>query len=289
MRRQCLIIGLLASAASAQAPTGPAPQPAPDTIVVQGRTSALLHSYVNRVARPPDGHQLARWNAPLCIRYEGLADKFSDYIQARIVQEAKRLRLVVSGKGCPTAVVVKLTDQADGLAKALVDMHPPQVGNVTSNTLFPRAEAEAIEAPHVVRWLTASATVNRDGMPMFDGTNKLFMDSLINSPTREDVASKIILIDSVRLANVSLKQLADYITFVILASPDIAADFADTDSILALFAGGARPAPPGMTKQDEAFPDALYSSRADRTVNQQKGAIAVRMKQAGKAEMIDRR
>jgi hypothetical protein len=276
MRLRLIIFGMLASSAIAQVPVVDS---AKDDIVVEGRNGAVLRSYVDRVARPELGHQLARWNAPLCVRYDGLGQQYADYIQARLVRAAREVGVRVAGPGCQTDVLVKLTDEADGLARAFVRMHPRKIGNLTDDSLLPKREAAAIEAPRTVRWLTASATVNRDGVPFQDGVSKLYTDSLIRSSIREDIASKIILIDAARLANVSLNQLADYLAFVTLASPDIAADYAGTDSIMAVFAGGDGPR--SMTGQDRAFLDALYKTPADRPATNQKSAIRARIRNGG--------
>jgi len=270
-----LIAGAMASSSLAQ--TSPDSSTAPDdAIVVTGRSGEVTRSYIERVARPEPGRQLARWSAPLCVRYDGLDEKFSTFIQARITQTADKVRLKMAGPNCPTAVLIKLTDQADQLAKALVHMNPPQLGSVTSGTLPSKRSIRALESPQTVRWITASATVSRDGVPINGGDNPVWTDSLISSPTREDVHSKIILIDAVRLANVSLNQLADYIAFVTLASPDVAADFAGTDSIMALFAGGGT-GPGRLTQQDLSFLDALYAVPADRPAAVQKRAIRARV------------
>lgn len=277
MRWLVLIAGALASSSPAQTPQDPSTTP-DDTIVVTGRSGAVTRSYVDRVARPEPGRQLARWAAPLCIRYDGLDEKFSTFIQARIAEIAKKVRLKMAGPKCPTAVLIKLTDQADILARALVHMNPPQLGSVTSGRLPSKRSIKALEAPQTVRWLTASATVSQDGVPVNGGDNAVWTDSLIRSPTREDVHSKIILIDAVRLANVSLNQLADYIAFVTLASPDVAADFTGTDSIMALFAGAGAGAGPGrMTQQDLSFLDALYAVPPDRPADVQQRAIRGRL------------
>ncbi|CAN5526155.1 hypothetical protein BH10PSE14_BH10PSE14_19350 [soil metagenome] len=274
MRWFVLIFVALASGSLAQ--ESPTPPIEGDTIVVTGRSGGVTRSYVDRVARPEPGRQLARWNAPLCIKYDGLDEKYAHFIQGRIAETARNIGLKMAGPNCPTAVIVKLTDQADALTSALLHSYPLRLGSVTSGTHPSKRLIAALEAPRTVRWLAASATVNQDGTPINAVANQVRIDSLIRSATREDMDSKIILIDEVRLVGVSLNQLADYIAFITLASPDAAADFAGTDSIMALFAG-AGPGPARMTGQDLAFLDALYAVPADRAANVQKGAIRARI------------
>lgn len=279
MRRSACILLTLSSGALAQAARHPT-MPPDDAIVVQAPSGAVTRRYLDRVALPEPGRQLARWNVPLCIAYDGLDATVARFIHARITEIAGKIHLKMAGRRCPTAVIVKLTDRADTLARALVHANPLRLGSVTSGRPVSTRVADALKAPRTIRWLTASATVDQDGATIDTGNNRVWIDSLIRSPTREDLHSKIILIDAVRLTDVSLDQLADYIAFVILASPDIAANFADTDSIMALFAGKA-PKPARLTRQDLAFLEALYALPADRPAAVQKGAIGIRM---GKAQ-----
>ena len=123
--------------------------------------------------------------------------------------------------------------------------------------------------------MTLTETINYDGLNFDYGgekpTNKLASASLIRSSTREVVRSKIVLIDAVRLKGVTLKQLGDHIAFVILASPNIVADFTEQNSIMSLFSGGSRLT--GMTPQDLRFLKALYSIPPDRPPAVQTGLL----------------
>ena len=275
MRWSALIAIALASTAAAQQPEAPHEDDA--AIVVTGRSGAVTRAYVERVARPEPGVQLARWNAPLCVRFAGLGDQYAAVIKARIVEIATGIGLKMAGPKCPTAVLIKLTDEADALTTDLLHSYPRHIGSVTSRALPSPRLMKALATPRTVRWLTASVTVAADGTAINPEGTRLWMDSLIRSSTREALDSKIILIDANRLDHVSLRQFADYITFVTLASPDLAADFTGTDSIMALFAD-AGIAPAEMTAQDLAFLEALYAVPPDRSASVQQGAIRARIK-----------
>lgn len=274
MRWIALVAVALASGAAAQ--QAAPPHEDDDAIVVTARSGAVTRAYVDRVARPEPGMQLARWNAPLCIRFDGLDAKYAAFIKTRIDEVAARIRLKVAGPNCPTAALIKLTDQADALTTDLLHSYPRHIGSVTSRAIPSPRLIKALETPRTVRWLTASVTVAADGTAINPDGMRLWMDSLIRSSTREDLDSKIILIDANRLNHVTLRQFADYITFVTLASPDPAADFSGTDSIMALFADTGA-APGGMTQQDLAFLEALYAVPPDRSASVQKGAIRRRI------------
>ncbi len=244
-----------------------------DVVVTASRRRAV-EQYIDRVSPAEQRRQMARWNVPLCIKYEGVNASVASFIQSRIVETAKRVSLDVGRKGCNENVLVKLSDQADELARAWVHLSPRRVGSASDESLPPKRLVDAIEAPRVVRWMTLTETINYDGLSFDHGekpTNKLASASLIRSSTREVIRSKIVLIDAVRLSGVTLKQLGDHIAFVVLASPDIAADFSEQNSVMSLFSGGSRPT--GMTSQDFRFLKALYSIPPDRPPAVQTGLL----------------
>ena len=273
MRTFTLALGMMASGLPAQVPMG---LDRDELIVVTGRNGTVTRRYLDQVARPEAGRQLARWNEPLCIRYDGVDRKFADFIQARVATIASKISVKLAKPGCSAGALVLLTDHADAVTKVMLNRTPPLVGSQSSANLLTRRAKNAIAAPQTVRWLTGSATVSSDGRPINGRENMIWSASLIASPTREDIRSKIIVIDALRLADVKLSQLADYVAFVALASPDVTADFSGTDSIMALFAGtGTQSA--RMTRQDLAFLEALYRAPSDRSTSAQRRAIHARL------------
>jgi hypothetical protein len=259
-----------------------------DEIVVEARRRVVVKSYIRRMVKSEPRRQIARWNMPLCIKYEGMNAQFSLFIQERVKQVARKIGASIANSRCSFNVLVNLTDHADLMAKALAHMRPTRIGSLSNLGLPPHRDIAAIEAPRVIRWMTVTETVSSDGVPIGSAHedkpfNKAWIDSFIRSTTREDVRSKIVLIDTARLRDVTLDQLADYITFVILAAPDITADFSKTDSIMALFSSkeerSAR-----ITEQDWAFLGALYSVPLDRPVDVQADLLlAWMMKTSAKA------
>ena len=257
------------------------PPPASDPIIVQARTAPMMRSYVDKAVKPEQGHQLARWNKPICLSIMGMADTYAGYIRKHFSVLADDLKVRLLPPGCTTNVFVKMTDRADALAKSLVEAPLKQIGNSNRGTRLPVSEIAAIEAPRTIRWMTSTETVSNDGVPFSDApfpVNRLYSPSLIGSGVREDVDAELVLIDEAKLANVTLAQLADYIAFVVFTTPDLGADFSGTDSILALYPGGSAGAPARLTGRDRAFLAALYATPADRTAAQQKAAIRTKLR-----------
>lgn len=264
--------------------------PSPD-IVVEARSRDRLRAFVRNVTRPADGRQLARWNAPLCPRIDGFAATYASFIEARLRAVAADVGVRMDRPGCRATVLIRMTDRADELASALIRLSPPRFGSLTGEARLPDQQIRAITSPRTIRWLTATATVMSDGTPvvtaprgatsvndLLANANKIYSSSLVRSVTREDVASKIVIVDERRLRGITLRQLGDYLSFVTLASPDLTADFSQDDSIMSLLSGAPTP-PHGLTQGDTALLKALYAIAPDRSPERQRGAIIHRLKQ----------
>lgn len=279
----CLTIATSALAQSPAAPTSSAP--ASGDIVVEARRRDAVKAYVQRLTRPGSTRQVARWGRNLCIKYKGMDERFAGVIHARITDLARHTDLRVERENCPATTLIQLDDDADGVARALVHYGRPTFGSVTDQTPRARDEIAAIEQPRTIRWLTTSETINQDGaIPDYTGagaggspvSNRLWRSSLIRDATREEVRSKIILIDAARLKGVTLRQFADYLAFITMTMPDIAADYSGTDSIMALFADTPDPSA-RLSNQDTTFVQALYAIPPHRSADAQRAALLTRM------------
>lgn len=258
---------------------------ASQSITVNGQSAPVVRNYVKKIAKPVQGRQISRWNEPICIGIDGISEKYASFINDRVSVLARSIKLPVRRPGCHVNLYITLTDQADALAKALVEARPKIVGNVNHNGLLQPSIVTALEAPRTVRWMTASETVSGAGVP-FGATNMVYSDSLIRPGTREDVLSKTIIIDETKLSGVTLLQLADYIAYVSVTTPDLSTDFSGLDSIMALFASNPdEPRPTSLTDADRRFLTALYKTIPDRTAYMEQSAIA---KQILKGERSDR-
>ena len=194
------------------------------SITVNGQSAPVIRNYVKNIARPVQGRQISRWNEPICIGFDGIGDKYASFIKGRILNLAQSIKLPVRDPGCQVNLYITLTDHADALAKAMIEARPKMVGNVNHDGLLQPSIVTALEAPRTVRWMTASETVKSEGSP-FGTANMTYSDSLIRPGTREDVVSKTIIIDETKLKDVTLLQLADYIAYVAVTTPDLSTNF----------------------------------------------------------------
>lgn len=249
-------------------------------IVVTGRPPAEVRSFVRQVTRSVDGGQLARWAHPVCVRLDNFADGPEEHLSARMRELATVAGVQLRTTGClhPDVIVVANGD-SDDLTRRLLRGSTGLLGDQTATPTSRRARALALTVPRPVRWFTVAESVSRDGVPQSDANQAgapvtyAFSSSLIASPTRSDLRSELIIVDTVRVAGVTMRQLADYIVFVTLASPAIEGDYRHSDTILSLFGRRDGGAPAGLTGLDVAYLKALYTTPASRTASEQRAAI----------------
>jgi hypothetical protein len=248
----------------------------PAEIVVTGRTAHAVAEFADKLANADPDRQVARWNDPVCLRVSGIAPHYAEMIVARFRVVATSLKIPMVAGRCTANLSIRLTDDADALTRGLVGRGSAYVGNPDDAVLLDARFKAALLAPRPVRWFGATNTINADGTRMsYDdsGRHRIYTASLIAKNAKESLTSTTVIIDTGRIDGVTMRQLADYLTLVSLSRPDIAADYASTDSILALFAVPRDRAPPAMTVQDLAFLKALYAGSGARTVRQQRAAV----------------
>jgi hypothetical protein len=250
---------------------------APD-IIVRGRKEDAIHSFVAKVARPEPGRQLSRWHQPLCFAFRGIAPTYEATITGRIREVAGSLQIPVSNPPCATNLAIVLSHNVPQIVKAMLAEHPPRFGDLASVGIFRAKRIRELLAPRAIRWFPGVDTIGEDGMPLTRrggfAINKTTVASRIRTSTREEIVQETILIDADQLRAITMRQLADYLTFVALANPDMLADYSDADTILsALPHPMERAAPQGMTDLDRAYLIALYDTPVDRNPQEQISAI----------------
>jgi len=162
----------------------------------------------------------------------------------------------------------------------MIEARPKEVGNINHDGLLQPSMVAAVEASRTIRWLTASETVSGSGGMPFGGTLRTYDSSVISTHVRENLVAKTIIIDELRLKDLTLSQLADYIAFVSLGTPDLKTDYSGVDSIMALFSNNAETLrPQGLTDADRHFLRALYKTTTDQAAYMQQSAITEKILQ----------
>lgn len=264
----------------------------PDVAVTGGTVEERALDFVGRVAGPPRGRGVARWNMPVCAAAVNLDNAPAQVILDRIGDVARSLDLRVGAPGCEPNLVVIFTSDGSALARSMVTQNrrifDPGVGGISRGS----RELEAFQTGDApVRWWSLSvafdsatgqraARVPGDIPSRTDVPVQFARDFLCNvddcsiryAPARavttssrlrtrvEDALYKsIIVVDVERTGAIDAASLGDYLAFISLAQIAGDADAAPYDSILNLFSNGGRN---GITAWDRAYLEAVYGTHA---------------------------
>lgn len=274
------LAAFLLLAANAQAAPGE-----PDgEIVVRAGTREAVDRFVESLTQSDGGRQIARWNDHICPRVLGLDPPHAAYLIDRIGATARGLRIPVASGRCRGNVVIVMVGDADEFTVSLVARYPRLFRGPRDNLASPGEIARLLQ-PRPVRWIAASATGNAEGRPIVDGMNRIYSESRLTVPTREDATLSFIVVDANKLARITWAQLADYLAMVALARPAMDAGY-DDGTVLSIFRirdeGGRGPA--RLTRRDRALLRSLYSTNAATTAEAQRAAIRSRVARTAEPE-----
>ena len=265
----------------------------PDDIVVTGQrapTASEISQSIRTVTAVSVDNQLARWNAPLCVRVNGVAEPVAAIVRAKIDAEARAAGAKVANTGCRTNVVVSFVRDAAGVVATMSRRQPGLLGKL------PPADRRALAAPDLpVRWWYGYDTRGSDGrviggassalganMSAGDGvvlpgrvseTNRA---SLTATELRVDVVATTVLVDVDRATGTRLSAVAAYVARVVVAPTRIVRpkDAEPTvPTVLTLFDSGD-PRPADLSAFDHAYLASLYRLPVDRRASSQRAALA---------------
>ncbi|ADL01053.1 hypothetical protein [Brevundimonas subvibrioides] len=279
-----MLIGLVAAFALGLAQAqDPEPTPLGDIIVNAPPNEARALGFIDRVAAPPSGRRLARWERSLCVSVAGLDAGYGQFIVDRVTAVGASVGLTPGRPGCSPDVLIIFTADPDAAAGRLIDedmktFRPVRYGATD------RGEAALEQFHHSdapVRWWHVSAPVSiltgevmmgmDDGPAIMNAPNA----SRIGSNTREALQRAILIVDANQISQVSFGALGEYLGMVTLAQVEPDADLTGYQSVLNLFSGAAGQR---ITDWDQSYLQALYRTRGDQLrYVQQATDIAERM------------
>lgn len=254
-----------------------------DIIVNALPNEARALGFIDRVAAPPSGRRLARWERSLCVSVAGLDVAYAQFIVDRVTAVGASVGLNPGQPGCRPDVLIIFTADPDAAAGRLIDedmdtFRPVRYGATD------RGEAALDQFRHSdapVRWWHVSAPVSiltgevmmgaEEGPAYMTAPNA----SRIRSNTREALQRAIIIVDADQIRQVPFGALGEYLGMVTLAQVEPGADLTGYQSVLNLFAGadGQR-----INDWDQTYLQALYRARGDQLrYVQQATDIAERM------------
>lgn len=203
---------------------------------------------------------LPRFEDPLCPGVAGLELEAAAMVVGRIRDNAGQfgLRMAADGDCVPNLILAFVPDGRAFLERLQVN-EPILFAQMAAQE---RRELLADTGP--ARAVLTTAARSRDGMSVPRRENLTDIPqagmwsahSRIYTPTRSDILSALVLIDSTAVEGRSLTQMADYATLRALA-PASLLRFREEASIISLFDGEGE-APAEMTAADRALLTQLY-------------------------------
>jgi hypothetical protein len=234
-----------------------------------------LRTYVGSVIRLPFEESLARWTRPICPLVVGLPREENKLIEARLSEIVVAAGARLAKRPCQANFAVIATAQPGAVLKAWYARDWHLFGEATEHTID-----RFIETPQPVSvWYninsegadslsTMVAVPGLTGVPEASGKGPTGVPVIHNSEASRlvfnavrAISSVIVTIDSGRVKDLNLHQLADYAAMVGLVEVRPHADVGDTTpTILRLFTTSGEAAPAGLTAWDTAFLKALYGT-----------------------------
>lgn len=214
---------------------------------------------------------LPRWNEPICPLVAGLPRAQGEYILARISQVATAAQAPLAGEHCRANLFVVATpypqlllekwwardtrmyDTCSGLGGIKTFIHSKNPIRAWYNTMPGTEVPIPFDAPSISLKLGPSARCIAGG----DAGSRLVQGVLSLSQT-------FIIIDTHQIGDVTIGQLADYVSMAGLAQIQSHARPGTAPSILSLFEDKEHP-PEGMSSWDRALLYALYHTPPSNT------------------------
>jgi len=210
------------------------------------------------------GEPLARFEDPLCPGVAGLQVDVAEMVVGEIRQNAEALGLAVGDpQTCEPNLIVAVVNDPRGYFEDLRSRRPYLFATMLKD------EREALfEGSAPVRAWIRVVTRTRDGMIVdrrenltdIPETTVAAAHSKIYVPTRQDIASAMVLLEPAAVRGLSVEQLGDYATMRALGGDEGAALLAPGGTILSLFDASAAAKPKGLSPGDRIFLQTLYST-----------------------------
>jgi len=240
-----------------------------------------IQTFVHQVTRL-EGEFVGRWRMFVCPLAVGVPDAQAQFIERRVieVQNVVRKKTAKPDAECDPNLFVIITDEPDQVVAEWKQRDPGMFRWKNREGVSRSGGAGPVRTWHnAVEEHAKGAAVIQGGVRQDIRIEKPscgLMGSRIESGCLEFITAVVVLVDARATGNVTLTQLADFISVVSLSQIDLSADLGGIDSILRLFAQPRPEVPPaGITEWDYAFLRGLY--RVSYSPLNQQRDIAARM------------
>jgi len=257
-----------------------APIDAPSEIEVRGQrqldedtvSDGIRDIAVSRLPNEPR----AQFSDPLCLHVQGLGRKLSERVGNRVRAHAVEVGIDIADEGCTTNAFILVVDRPAVLIERLRETMPALFDHRVTGRI--RREAEL--GNPVISWNVQRLSSRFSNGPIRDGAinagGGLFDNQVANVPTARGLwptrlrnafgiarTGAFVVFDVRQLNNIHIRQLADYATMQLLATPrrQIEVEELAAPTILTLFEEDALKAPRAMTRLDWSYLKGLYALR----------------------------
>jgi hypothetical protein len=280
MIRRTLLSSGLCALLSAAAHTATTPLETVEVTASREKVRREIQTFVHKVTRL-EGEFVGRWGVPICPMVVGVSDAQAQFIEHRLieVQDTVRQRQAVTQPKCRPNLFVIITDEADQVVAGWKERDPGMFRWKTREGVSRSGGTGAVRTWHNAIEEPADGTAStgtRLTRNLPSSKPSCPVTGRIAAGCWEHITTAVVLVDATKTGNVSLAQLADFISVVGLSQLDLSADLGGIDSVLRLFAQPPPDVPPtGLTEWDYAFLNGLY--RASYSPKDQQRDIEARM------------
>jgi hypothetical protein len=256
---------LMAVSSAAQTPNGSVKRQAKAPIVIEGRLKQAIGNFVQRFTQSGPTDQIAHWKDQVCPVVLGIDPGQAAFIEKRIGDVARTVRLRPGGSNCLSTLAIVITPDPSGFVAEMLRTYP-----ITLRTDGWDRLKRFVQSTRPVRWISVT-----DECGYGCG-----MGSRIRRETSPSLAAMLVVVDATQLKGITVAELSDYVALIALSNPN---DRATThpNSMLALFDGPKVAGTPyELTDFDRSFLATLYHEPVDRNANDQRAMIRSQMERS---------
>jgi hypothetical protein len=256
---------LMAVSSVAQRPNGSVKPPTETPIVIEGRLKQAIGNFVQRFTQSGPTDQIAHWKDQVCPMVLGIDPGQAAFIEQRIGDLARTVRLRTGGSNCLSTLAIVITADPNGFVADMLRTYPMTLRTDGWDRL-----KRFVQSTRPVRWISVT-----DECGYGCG-----LGSRISRGTSPSLAAMLVVVDAKQLEGITVAELSDYLALVALSNPN---DRPKThpNSMLALFDGPRVPSSScELTDFDRSFLATLYHEPVDRSANNQRAMIRSQMERS---------
>jgi hypothetical protein len=249
-----------------------APRPALPNEIAGNSIPTFVRSHINPSKRTG---QLGRWRDPICLHTQGLEQRFTDFILAR-VQAIAATQNLAAAKTCVPNVSIIFTNEPQ-LFMDMVAKRKPQLLGFHQPAEVPKLKT--VDRPVQAWYMTETANGNLGVVD--DSWNAVppgALGSRLNTGLTSHIFRVLIVIDTKKTSDYTVGSLSDYIAMLTLSRIRLRDGCGELTSILDLMAKDCmREKPQAITAGDMAYLNALYLINLEEPFPLQRASLASMM------------